>query len=171
MSRQPEPWLRGAVAGVAPVFQPAVHALMQAREDVCAALASFPSARLDARPAGVASVRFHLRHAAGVLDRMATYARGEALSPDQFEALGHEEAPGDETVEALIAALDASIDAVVAQVRRTDPATAAEARGVGRQALPSTVIGTLFHAAEHVQRHVGALLVTARVVEGISERP
>ncbi len=164
----PEPWLRGAVPDVAPIFQPVVHVLMQVREDVRRVLDGFPDERLEVRPGGVASVRFHLRHMAGVLDRMATYARGEALSPDQFAALSHEESPGDETAEALVAAFEAAIDAVVAQVRDTDPGTAHEARGVGRQALPSTVLGTLFHAAEHVQRHVGALLVTARVV---SERP
>ncbi len=164
MTGVPEPWLRGAVPGVAPVFQPVVHALMQAREDVRGALGGFSDEHLDSRPAGVASVRFGLRHMAGVLDRMATYARGEALSPEQLDALSQEEAPGDETVEALVAALEASLDAVIAQVRDTDPATATTARGVGRAALPSTVLGTLFHAAEHVQRHVGALLVTVRVV-------
>ena len=30
----PEPWLRGAVPGIAPVLQPAAHALLQAQEDV-----------------------------------------------------------------------------------------------------------------------------------------
>ena len=55
---------------------------------------------------------------------------------------------------------------LIAQLRATDPATLAEARPVGRKALPSTVIGTLVHAAEHTQRHVGQLLVTVRVVSG-----
>lgn len=164
----PEPWLRGPVPDVAPLFQPVAHALEHAVEDVRAALAAFPADRLDARPAGVASVRFHLRHTAGVLDRMATYARGEALSPDQLAALGREEAPGDETPEALVTGFEAAVAAFVAGVRETDPATAFDARGVGRKALPSTVISLLFHAAEHVQRHVGGLLVTVRVV---SERP
>lgn len=164
LENQPEPWLRGPVAGVAPVFQPVAHALEQAVEDVRGALAGFPAERLEARPAGVASVGFHLRHTAGVLSRMATYARGEALSGDQVAALGREDEPGAETPEALVAAFEAAVSAFLAQLRATDPATAFDARGVGRQALPSTVIGTLFHAAEHVQRHVGALLVTARVV-------
>jgi uncharacterized damage-inducible protein DinB len=38
----------------------------------------------------------------------------------------------------------------------TDP------RGVGRKQLPSTVLGLLFHAAEHTMRHTGQLLVTVR---------
>ncbi len=99
---------------------------------------------------------------------MATYARGEALSPVQFAALRREKALGGETTEGLVVVVEAAIDAFIAQVSSTDPSTAGDARVVGREALPSTVIGTLLHAAEHVQRHVGALLVTARIV---SERP
>jgi uncharacterized damage-inducible protein DinB len=37
-------------------------------------------------------------------------------------------------------------------------------RQVGRGKLPSTVIGILFHAAEHTQRHVGQAMSTARLV-------
>jgi hypothetical protein len=39
-----------------------------------------------------------------------------------------------------------------------------EARGVGRAQLPSTVLGLLFHAAEHTQRHVGQLTTTAKAL-------
>ena len=164
----PEPWLRGPVPGVPPVFQPVAHALRHAVEDVREALVAFPDALLWARPAGVASVGFHLRHVAGVLDRMATYARAEALTETQLEALGREETPGPETAAGLVARLEATVEAFTAQIARTDPASAFEARGVGRKALPSTVLGLLVHAAEHTQRHVGQLLVTARVA---SERP
>jgi hypothetical protein len=34
---------------------------------------------------------------------------------------------------------------------------------VGRSKLPSTVLGLFVHSAEHVQRHVGQLLVTVRM--------
>jgi hypothetical protein len=37
-------------------------------------------------------------------------------------------------------------------------------RGVGRAQLPSTVLGLLFHAAEHTQRHAGQVATTRRVV-------
>jgi uncharacterized damage-inducible protein DinB len=40
-----------------------------------------------------------------------------------------------------------------------------EHRAVGRAQLPSTVLGLLFHAAEHTMRHTGQLLVTAKVVQ------
>lgn len=163
-SSVPEPWLRGPVAGVPDALQPVAHALRHAVEDVRTALGGFPSKRLWDRPAGVASVGFHLRHAAGVLDRMGTYARGEPLSPAQLEALQAEDAPGPEPAEALVAAFEAAVEALTEQLRATDAATVFEARGVGRQRLPSTVLGILVHAAEHTQRHVGQLLVTARVV-------
>ncbi len=45
------------------------------------------------RPGGVASAGFHLQHMAGVLDRLFTYARGEALSGQQLEALAAEGKP------------------------------------------------------------------------------
>jgi hypothetical protein len=48
-------------------------------------------------------------------------------------------------------------------VRATAEASLTEGREVGRGRLPSTVLGLLVHAAEHTQRHVGQLLVTARV--------
>jgi uncharacterized damage-inducible protein DinB len=38
-------------------------------------------------------------------------------------------------------------------------------RPVGRARIPSTVLGLLFHAAEHAQRHTGQLLVTVRVLK------
>lgn len=160
----PEPWLRGPVPGVPPTFQPVAHALQHASEDVHAALAGFPDAALWARPAGVASVGFHLRHAAGVLDRMATYACAEPLAPAQFAFLDAEATPGPETTSMLVDALGAAIARFTDALRATPEASAADARTVGRQALPTTVLGLLVHAAEHTQRHVGQLLVTARVV-------
>ncbi len=161
----PEVWLRGPVADVAPVLQPVAHALLQAREEVDAVMADFPDSRLWDRPAGVASVAFHLRHVAGVLDRLTTYARGEALSPDQHAALAAEEAP-DATLtgDAMAQAFAGAVARALAQLRATDPATVFEPRGVGRAGLPSTVLGLLVHAAEHTMRHVGQLTVTARVV-------
>ena len=164
MPALPEPWLRGPVPGVAPVFQPAAHALLHAAEDIGTALAGFPDGLLWARPHGVASVGFHLRHIAGVLDRMATYAQGAALSAEQLAALAAEETPGAETAGALVAVVEVAVGVFVDRLRATPPATAFDARRVGRAGLPSTVLGLLVHAAEHGQRHVGQLVVTARVV-------
>src|SRR5579859_1623038 len=54
---------------------------------------SFPEERLWERPAGVASPGFHLQHLSGVLDRLFTYARGEALSETQLFSLSREGHP------------------------------------------------------------------------------
>ncbi|GJG87006.1 hypothetical protein tb265_21870 [Gemmatimonadetes bacterium T265] len=167
MTAPQEAWLRGPLPEIPPVLQPIAHALLQAREEVDALVAGFPDARLWDRSAGVASVGFHLRHLAGVLDRLTTYASGEALTPAQLTALAGEETPSaTDTATALAAAFGAAVDRALAQLRSTDPATVFEARGVGRAGLPSTVLGLLVHAAEHTMRHVGQLTVTTRVFRG-----
>jgi hypothetical protein len=48
-------------------------------------------------------------------------------------------------------------------VRALDPATLRDSRGVGRQQLPTTVIGLLVHIAEHTQRHVGQAISAAKL--------
>jgi hypothetical protein len=41
-----------------------------------------------------------------------------------------------------------------------------EERAVGRARLPATVLGLLFHGAEHTTRHVGQLVTTLKMVRG-----
>ena len=160
-----EPWLRGPLPGVPALLQPVAHALVQAREEVPEFVADVSGAALWARPAGRASVGFHLQHLAGVLDRLLTYARGEALADDQLAALRAEGVPHPAlTTGGLVSAFEDAVDRALGQVRATNPATLLEARAVGRDRVPSTVLGLLVHAAEHTQRHAGQLLVTAAVV-------
>ena len=158
-----EVWLRGPVAGIPPLLMPAAHALLGAGEDVARAAAGLTPEQLWARPAGVASVGFHLRHLVGILDRLLTYARGESLSGAQLAYLHAEPDPG-ASVDELLTNVDAAIDRGLAQLRATREADLLLPRGVGRQQLPSTVLGLLFHAAEHTQRHVGQVVTTAKVV-------
>ena len=56
------------------------------------------------------------------------------------------------------------MEQALAQLRATEPDSLLDGRGVGRAALPSTVIGLLFHGAEHTTRHVGQLVTTAKIV-------
>ena len=163
----PEAWLRGPIEGVPDVLQPIAHALLQAREESRSLLQGFPAERLWARPAGLASVGFHLQHITGVVDRLFTYARGQSLSAEQQEALAREghQPETEGGVEELLDAFDAQVERALDHLRAIPPDVLTEARAVGRKQLPSTVLGLLFHAAEHVQRHVGQLLVTARVLE------
>jgi uncharacterized damage-inducible protein DinB len=162
-----EVWLRGPLPDVPPLLQPIAHALLQAREELHAAMQDFPPALLNERPSGVASVGFHLQHLAGVLDRTFTYARAEALSEQQLAALAAENPPliiEDDTVLKLTQRFNVQVDNALAQLCVTDEATLPEVRGVGRAQLPSTVIGLLVHAADHTTRHLGQLLVTAKWV-------
>jgi uncharacterized damage-inducible protein DinB len=161
-----EVWLQGPVPGVSPELMPVVHSLLQVRVELVA-LADFPipPEQLWARPGGAASVGFHVMHLAGSLDRLLTYARGEGLDSRQRAALEAEDSsdPTRDSAALFDAALTA-VDLAIAQVRATPVETLGEARRVGRGALPSTVRGLLFHAAEHAQRHAGQLATTARVV-------
>jgi len=157
-------WQRGPVDGVPAVLQPVAHILFQVRESVGELVANLTPAQWNARPAGVASAAFHVRHMAGVIDRLFTYARGNALSAEQLAALrleGGELAAED--IASVLDALSVRVDAAVAELRTIDVETLGDFRGVGRARLPSTVIGCLVHGAEHSMRHVGQLSVTVRV--------
>jgi uncharacterized damage-inducible protein DinB len=161
-----EVWLCGPVPGIPGLLQPVAHGLLQCREELTATITGLTPEQIWARPSGVASIGFHARHAAGSLDRLLTYARGERLSSAQQAALAAEANP-DLTPNAgmmLVAAFDEAVERALEQIRTTSEATLLDARGVGRAQLPSTVLGLLFHAAEHTQRHVGQLVTTAKLV-------
>jgi uncharacterized damage-inducible protein DinB len=162
-----EAWLGGPVPGVDPYLMPVAHALLQSRTDLAQATEGLTANQLWARPGGAASIGFHLRHVAGSIDRLLTYARGQALSDAQRSAAAAEGAVGPEDdVAPLVAAMSAAIEAALAQLRETPRATLLEPRAVGRAQLPSTVLGLLFHVAEHTQRHTGQVIATAKVVRG-----
>jgi hypothetical protein len=165
-------WQRGPVEGVPALLQPVAHILLQVRESVGEIVAPLTEAEWNARPAGVASAAFHVRHIAGVIDRLFTYARGSALSQVQFAALlaeGGELRIGE--VAQVLAALSSRVDAAIEELRGFEVATLEDFRPVGRAQLPSTVIGCLVHGAEHAMRHVGQLSVTARIVRNPAWKP
>jgi uncharacterized damage-inducible protein DinB len=161
----PEVWLRGPLPDVPALLQPVAHALLQAREEVEALMAGFPETLLWERPGGVASVGFHLQHLTGVLDRLFTYARAQSLNEQQIRYLEAEGQPAEDIrIAGLIDAFHRQVDRAIDQLRQTDERTLTGYRSVGRAQLPSTLLGLLVHAAEHIQRHVGQLLVTVRVL-------
>jgi uncharacterized damage-inducible protein DinB len=162
----PEVWLRGPVDGYPALLQPVVHALIQVVEDVEPTLTSLPAEAIWARPGGAASVGFHARHIAGALDRLFTYARGEALTDEQMRAFKSEGDPGasPEDGAALVAAVRSGVDRALAQLRTTPVSTLEDRREVGRKKLPTSVLGLLFHAAEHSTRHAGQIITTAKIL-------
>src|SRR5579862_1662615 len=143
-----EPWLRGPTPGVDTLLAPLLYSLQMAREDLAQWTESLTSAQIWAAPHGFGSVGFHLRHIAGSTDRLMTYVQGKQLSETQMAALRAEKEQG-ASRETLLAALNAAFDNAQAVVRSLDPASLNEPRAVGRKRLPTTVIGLLFHIAEH----------------------
>jgi hypothetical protein len=165
----PEAWLRGPVDGVLPALMPAAHSLIDAREEMEAAITGLTTEQIWLRPGGAASAGFHLQHAAGSLDRLLTYARGEMLSPAQLAAIRTEAEPGDPPADAatLLARLDHALAFAFDAYRAASDHDLRQPRDVGRARLPSTVHGLLFHAAEHTRRHAGQLVTTARIIQGL----
>lgn len=163
---QPEVWLRGALPGISPFLQPAAHAVLQAREEIHAMMENFPDTRLWDKPVGMASPGFHLQHIPGVLDRLLTYAKGQTLSSEQFANLKKEGTAAEGiTTAQLVETLSRQVDVYIEALKQFDENLLVEPREVGRAKLPSTVLGLLFHAAEHTMRHTGQLLVTVNVIK------
>ena len=159
-------WLRGPVEGILPLLQPVAHALIDANEDVQKFLPSLSPAQIAARPGGVASIAYHVTHAMGSLDRLFTYARGDALDAEQLAALAAEKTfdPAGVTGPQLAAAFAGAIERAHGQLRATQETELHVIRPVGRANLPASTMGLLFHAAEHTARHVGQIVTMAKVV-------
>lgn len=164
----PEVWLRGPVGGISPLLQPVAHALLQAKEEVSYLMQNFPDALLWETPSGVASPGFHLQHLTGVLDRLFTYAGGKMLSAEQLRYLedeGKKDVAEPAGAAVLLLAFQRQVDDAIERLKHKDEKTLTEKRAVGRAQLPSTVLGLLFHAAEHTMRHTGQLLVTVAMLQ------
>jgi uncharacterized damage-inducible protein DinB len=162
MEALPEPWLRGPAPGVDPLTAPILFAFQQAREDLGKYTQALTTEQIWATPYGFGSVGFHIRHIAGSTRRLLTYLEGKPLSAAQLGALDAEHEAG-ATREELLDLLDAAFQQAEILVRSIDRATLAEPREVGRQRLPTTVIGLLTHIAEHTQRHVGQAISAAKL--------
>jgi hypothetical protein len=168
----PEVWLRGTIRNIPAMLQPVAHSLLQCREELVAKISDLTSSQIWAAPGGAAPIGFHVRHATGSLDRLLTYARGEQLSTAQRAFLAAETQPdlAPQVALRLITGFEEAVERALEQLKQTDESTLLDARGVGRAQLPSTVLGLLFHAAEHTQRHLGQIATTVRVVSASETR-
>jgi uncharacterized damage-inducible protein DinB len=165
----PEYWLRGPIGNVPSLLQPVAHALLQARDEIAQLMIDFPAELAWEQPAGAASVAFHLQHLTGVLDRLFTYAEGKQLDERQLIYLAAEGEKNDTvTIESLITQFNKQVDKAIGQLKRTNAESLTESRGVGRKQMPSTVIGLLFHSAEHTMRHTGQLIVTIKLLKQLT---
>jgi uncharacterized damage-inducible protein DinB len=158
-----EPWLSGTLTDL-PVLQRAVvHSLEMAQEDMQKFCRTLTEEELQARPFGLPSVAFQLRHIARSLDRFCTYAEGRALTPEQFAALSNEmDSTG--TIESIFRELQASLEETKTRLDQIIRNPLDAPITIGRKQLPTTLAGLLVHAAEHTQRHVGQAITTAKLL-------
>lgn len=169
MSSTPEPWLRGPLQGIHPLVMPVFFSFAQVREDLNRHLEGLSEEQIWLT-VGKSSIGFHLKHIAGSVDRLTTYLKGQQLSNDQLQALREEHTP-DRLHAELLKDLDASLSSAETFLKTLDPNTLYEPRTVGRQALPTTVIGLIVHLAEHTQRHLGQAITLSGVVRGAVGQP
>lgn len=162
-SLRPEPWLRGTLTEIAAVPRAVLHALELAGEDLHKWCALLTDAELNARPADLPPVAFHIRHIARSIDRLLTYAEGRALTSEQLASLQNEEQP-DANREAIFAELTSSLTQSAERVRAIAVADLEQSRTVGKKRLPTSVGGLLVHIADHTQRHVGQAVTTAKIL-------
>lgn len=161
-----EPWLRGTLTEVDVVRRAVLHALELAREDVERWSAGLSDVELESEPLGLPSVGRQMRHIVRSLDRLLSYAERRQLSVEQLEAL-NTETDASASRRALFAEFELGLALAMERVMAFRPESYEESRGVGRKMLPTTVVGLLVHCADHTQRHVGQMVTTAKVVEGM----
>jgi uncharacterized damage-inducible protein DinB len=163
-------WMEGPLTGIPALLQPVAHTLKQINQEAHSALLDFPEDLVYCMPAGRASVGFHLKHIVGVMDRMFTYAGGEGLSEEQFAYLAAEKEL-DASLTVLLDRLECQVEKCLAALKCVDERQLTAVRHLGRKRIEVTLLGLLFHSAEHGMRHLGALLVTAAVLRAQASGP
>jgi uncharacterized damage-inducible protein DinB len=158
-----EPWLSGSRAEVPAAGRAILHALDLAWDDLSKWTEGLTDAEVHARPLGLPSVAFHLRHIARSADRLLSYAEGKQLTHEQLAALKAEQT-GEEPLTALLAEVKAAFELATNRVRALAASDFDTPRGVGRKLLPTSVGGALIHVADHTQRHTGQVVTTAKVL-------
>lgn len=161
-----EPWMRGTLSALNPVLAALLYSFQHAREDLEKWTKDLNDEDLSAQPFGLAPLAFHIRHIAGSVDRLITYARGEQLSAVQMAEL-KEESERVETRTELFQAFNRKLDAACATIRSIDPGKLHEIREIGRRRVPVPLGTLLVHISEHTQRHVGEAIITVKALRAV----
>lgn len=161
-----EPWLRGTHVDVPVAGRAVLHALELALDDLRKWTDGLTDDEIHTLPLRLPSIAFLLRHIAGSVDRILTYAEGGQLSDAQLAALKSEK-DGEgkqETLAELLAAIEAAFSKAADRIRALAAGELNTPRSVGRKLLPTSLGGALIHVADHTQRHVGQVVTTAKVI-------
>jgi hypothetical protein len=159
----PEAWMRGITPGVDPVIRHLIRATEQIREDTAAAISDLAPAQIWAKPHGMTSVGFHVKHLAGSTERLSTYLAGQQLTPEQLAAIDTERA-GTETTGELLAIIDVALERYRGLVQGLSPKDFDAVREIGRKRYQTTAISVAIHIVEHAQRHIGGMIAVAKLV-------
>lgn len=154
-----EPWLSGAHAGLPPIPRLLRCSLDQSEADIRHWTTGINDAQIWQTHSTAGSIGFQLRHLAGSVDRLITYAAGRPLTNEQLQFLKAEPNPGASKAE-LLQALEAAYTTAhnfAQQATGFD-----QPRYIGRQRLETPLGVLLAHIAEHTQRHTGQLIVLCK---------
>jgi len=169
-----EPWLRGTHTDVPAAGRAVLHALELAFEDLTKWTEGLTDAEVHAELPTLPSLAFLLRHIAGSVDRILTYAEGGQLGVEQLAVLRNEQSRSEEGSEAiqeslaaLLAAVEVSFSNAADRIRTLAARDLETPRFVGRKQLPTSLGGALIHVADHTQRHVGQVITTAKVLKAL----
>lgn len=155
--------MRGDLSDLDPIQAAVLYSIQHAREDLEDWVSRIPEDELWMQPGNVASVGFHVRHIAGSVDRLATYAAGQQLTDEQMNELRHEH-DGNLTKRQLFELLENNLRRAETIIRSLNPTQYRDVREIGRKRIQVPLGTLLVHMAEHTQRHVGELIVTVKVI-------
>jgi uncharacterized damage-inducible protein DinB len=146
-----EPWLAGKHADLDPLRRLLACSLDHSLADLRRWTPAQPNAQ----------IAFQLRHLAGSVDRLFTYALGASLNEDQLAYLAAENSgPGNR--EELLAHVTETYNRVHQQLRMMEDIDYRDPRHVGRQQIEVPLGLLLGHIAEHTQRHTGQLITLSQ---------
>ena len=164
-----EPWLRGTHTDVPAAGRAVLHALELVLDDLTKWTAGLTDAEIHLQPLGLPSIAFLLRHIAGSVDRILTYAEGNQLSTGQLAALKTEQGSegNHESLAELLAEVEIAFTHAEGRIRVLATANLDTSRVVGRKQLPTSIGGALVHVADHTQRHIGQVITTAKLLKAL----
>ena len=164
--KQREAWMREMAVTHDPLRHLLLCTLIQTEEEVLAATLGLSDEQVWLRPHGLTPLGFHIRHIAESMDRLLTYAEGHALNAGQLEILAGElkdELP----LLSLLVLLEQRLKEARVRIEALDPTAFSETRLLGRARIEVPLGTLLAHIAEHIQRHLGQIATTAKLLRAL----